>query len=179
MRRVRLGPVLILAAVAGLHLLFLRNALAQTSAPAQTPQPEVILTKLSPPVYPPLARQARISGEVRVEVSILKDGTLASAQLVSGHPILAPAALESAKQSTFECRTCVEPLTTYLMTYTFELKGDGDCCNATTRASDVSHSQGHIVVIASAQCLCDPSASLRRFRSAKCLYLWKCGKVWF
>ena len=108
--------VLILAAVAGLHLVFLRNAFAQALAPAQTPQPEVILTKLSPPVYPPLARQARIAGEVRVEVSIRKDGTLAPARLLSGHPMLAPAALESAKQSTFECRTCVEPLTTYLLT---------------------------------------------------------------
>ena len=179
MRRAHPGLVLILAAVAGLHLVFLRNAFAQALATAETPQPDVILTKLSPPVYPPLARQARISGEVRVEVSIRKDGTLASAQLVSGHPILAPAALERAKQSTFECRTCVEPLTTYLLTYTFELNDDGDCCDATTRASDVSHSQGHIVVVAPAQCICDPSASLRRFRSAKCLYLWKCGEVWF
>ena len=144
--------VLILAAVAGLHLVFLRNAFAQALAPAQTPQPEVILTKLSPPVYPPLARQARIAGEVRVEVSIRKDGTLAPARLLSGHPMLAPAALESAKQSTFECRTCVEPLTTYLLTYTFELKDDGDCCNApltcrTRRATSSSSRQRNVYAI--------------------------------
>jgi TonB family protein len=175
MRRADLGPVLILAAVAGLHLLFLRNALAQASAPAETPQPEVILTKLSPPVYPPLARQARISGEVRVEVRIRKDGTRASAQLVSGHPILAPAALESAKQSTFECRTCVEPLTTYLLTYTFELKDDGDCCNAMTRAPEVTQRQGHVTIVSAQICICDPPSTLTKVRSAKCFYLWKCG----
>src|SRR5450631_484934 len=174
MRRIHLGLVLTLAVVALSSLVFVGKVFAQPPSPTETPKPAITLSKLSSPVYPALARQARIAGEVRVEVNIRKDGTVASAQLLSGHPMLSPAALESAKQSTFECRNCVAPLTTYLLTYTFELKTDADCCNAMT-VPDVSHSQGHIVVIASAQCLCDPSVSFRRFRSAKCLYLWKCG----
>ena len=164
-----------LAVIAGLHLVFFRNAFAQASAPAQTPQPEVILTKLSPPAYPMLARQAHISGEVRVEVSIRVDGTRASPRLFSGHPMLAPAALESAKQSTFECRSCEEPLTTYLLTYSFEFKDDGDCCNAIDRTPEVTQRQGHVTIVSAPICLCDPVSTLTKVRSAKCFYLWKCG----
>jgi TonB family protein len=174
MKRVQ-GLVLILSVVAGLHLVFLRNAVAQAPVPTQTPQPEVIITKLSPPAYPQLARQAYISGEVRIQVSIRVDGTRASVQLFSGHPMLAPAALESAKQSTFECRGCEEPLTTYLLTYTFELKDDGDCCNAWAHAPVVTERQGHVTIVAPPMCICDPSSTITKVRSAKCLYLWKCG----
>jgi len=175
MRRFHSGPVLILAVIAGLHFVSPRKVFAQASTLVQTPQPEVILTKLSPPVYPMLARQAHISGEVRVQVSIRADGTRASAQLWSGHPMLAPAALESAKQSTFECRSCEEPLTTYLLTYTFEFKDDGDCCNAIDRPPEVTQRQGHVTIVSAPICLCDPASTLTKVRSAKCFYLWKCG----
>ena len=40
------------------------------------------------PVYPALARQARIQGTVRFNASILKDGTIGNLILVSGHPLL-------------------------------------------------------------------------------------------
>jgi protein TonB len=50
------------------------------------------------PIYPPLAKQARISGDVRLEAVISRDGTVASLQLISGHPLLAPAAVEAVRQ---------------------------------------------------------------------------------
>jgi TonB family protein len=50
------------------------------------------------PVYPPLAKQARIQGVVRFQIVIGKDGRVQSAQLVSGHPLLVPAATEAVKQ---------------------------------------------------------------------------------
>jgi protein TonB len=50
------------------------------------------------PRYPALARQARISGTVRLMGVIAKDGTIQQLQLVSGHPLLAPAALEAVRQ---------------------------------------------------------------------------------
>jgi protein TonB len=40
------------------------------------------------PVYPPLAAQARITGIVRFNVIINKDGTVQNLQLISGHPLL-------------------------------------------------------------------------------------------
>lgn len=50
------------------------------------------------PVYPPLARQARISGVVRLEGIIAKDGTIQRLRVISGHPLLVPAALDGVKQ---------------------------------------------------------------------------------
>ncbi len=50
------------------------------------------------PVYPPLARIARISGVVRFTAIIARDGTIQNLTFVSGHPMLAPAATEAVKQ---------------------------------------------------------------------------------
>lgn len=49
------------------------------------------------PVYPPLAKQARIQGTVRFNAIIGRDGSIADLKMVSGHPLLAPAALEAVK----------------------------------------------------------------------------------
>ena len=50
------------------------------------------------PVYPPLAKQARIQGTVKFNVVIAQDGTLKSLQVISGHPMLVQAALEAVRQ---------------------------------------------------------------------------------
>jgi len=50
------------------------------------------------PVYPPLARQARISGTVRLVAIIGRDGAIQNLQVTSGHPLLTPAAVEAVKQ---------------------------------------------------------------------------------
>ncbi len=50
------------------------------------------------PVYPPIARQARIQGSVLLQAEISKDGTIENLRLISGHPMLAPAAIEAVKQ---------------------------------------------------------------------------------
>ncbi len=50
------------------------------------------------PVYPPLAKQARISGTVRLQAIIAKDGSVVELQVLSGHPLLQQAALEAVRQ---------------------------------------------------------------------------------
>jgi periplasmic protein TonB len=50
------------------------------------------------PAYPPLAKQARIQGQVVLHAVIGKDGSIQNLTLVSGHPMLAPAAIEAVKQ---------------------------------------------------------------------------------
>lgn len=50
------------------------------------------------PVYPPLAKQARVQGVVKFQAVIGKDGTIQNLQLLSGHPLLVPAATEAVKQ---------------------------------------------------------------------------------
>ena len=50
------------------------------------------------PPYPPLARQARIQGTVVLQAVIGKDGAIQNLRVVSGHPMLAQAALDAVKQ---------------------------------------------------------------------------------
>jgi protein TonB len=49
------------------------------------------------PTYPPLAREARIQGVVVLTAIIDKDGNIQNLRLVSGHPMLAPAAIDAVK----------------------------------------------------------------------------------
>ena len=50
------------------------------------------------PVYPPLAKQARIQGEVVLEAVISREGDVTNLRVVSGHPLLVEAALTAARQ---------------------------------------------------------------------------------
>ncbi|HEU0122682.1 MAG TPA: energy transducer TonB [Bryobacteraceae bacterium] len=50
------------------------------------------------PAYPVLAKQARISGVVKLEGVIAKDGTVQNLRVLSGHPLLVGAALSAVKQ---------------------------------------------------------------------------------
>jgi protein TonB len=50
------------------------------------------------PVYPPLAIQTHTQGEVVLHAIIGRDGTIASLQAVSGHPLLAPAAVAAVRE---------------------------------------------------------------------------------
>jgi len=61
-----------------------------------------VLVKKVAPVYPPLARQARIQGIVILKVLINKSGDVFDVQLVSGHPMLSPAAMEAVKQWKYQ-----------------------------------------------------------------------------
>ncbi len=54
------------------------------------------------PVYPQLAKQARIQGVVKLHALISKEGTIENLTLISGHPLLAPAALEAVKQWMYQ-----------------------------------------------------------------------------
>jgi len=54
------------------------------------------------PLYPPLARQTRISGTVKLHAIIGKDGTVQQLVVVSGHPLLVQAALDAVKQWRYQ-----------------------------------------------------------------------------
>jgi TonB family protein len=53
------------------------------------------------PEYPAIARQAKASGNVTVEVTIDEDGNVISARSVSGHPLLQAVAVTAARQARF------------------------------------------------------------------------------
>ena len=50
------------------------------------------------PVDPPDAKAARIQGVVKLSAVIAKDGTIKSLEVISGHPLLVPSALDAVKQ---------------------------------------------------------------------------------
>ncbi len=54
------------------------------------------------PLYPPLARQTRISGTVKLHAIIGKDGSVQQLVMVSGHPLLVQAALDAVKQWRYQ-----------------------------------------------------------------------------
>ncbi len=54
------------------------------------------------PVYPPLAKQARISGTVRLHAIIAKDGSVIQLEVVGGHPLLVQSALDAVRQWRYQ-----------------------------------------------------------------------------
>jgi protein TonB len=54
------------------------------------------------PVYPPLARQARIQGRVVLHAIIDKDGRVSELQVVSGHPLLVRSALDAVQNWRYQ-----------------------------------------------------------------------------
>jgi periplasmic protein TonB len=54
------------------------------------------------PIYPPLARQTRISGTVKLHAIIGKNGAVEQLQVVSGHPLLVQSALDAVKQWRYQ-----------------------------------------------------------------------------
>ncbi len=76
---------------------------AQTAKPT-APMPvggnvmEAKILKRVMPIYPQLAKNARISGKVHLMSIIAKDGTIQKLEVIDGHPLLVGAALDAVKQ---------------------------------------------------------------------------------
>ena len=155
-------------------LIFVGSGQAQSPAGSQPTQRGVFLIKVYDPVYPQVAHIANVSGDVELMLQIRQDGTIQSVEVVSGPLMLQRVAVESARQSQFECRACSDGVTPYRLVYSFQLS-NGDCCNS-ANSPKVSESENHIWVTNSHFCFCDPGAITgRKVRSMKCLYLWKCS----
>jgi protein TonB len=79
--------------------LFPANLMAapQRERVSQAVSTGLLVSKVNP-TYPPLARQARIAGTVVLQAEISKTGDIQKLHLISGHPMLAPAAIEAVKQ---------------------------------------------------------------------------------
>lgn len=93
------------------------EALSNTSSPSSEAKPEQPdSTKISggdltnqaislpKPPYPPVAKVARATGDVVVQVTIDEQGRVVTAHAVSGHPLLQAAAVNAARQARFEPR---------------------------------------------------------------------------
>jgi protein TonB len=85
-------------------------ALNDSSGPASTPSrirvggnvAAVNLINKVQPVYPQLAKQARVQGSVHFTATIGKDGRVQDLQLIGGHPLLVQAAQDAVKQWVYK-----------------------------------------------------------------------------
>jgi protein TonB len=57
------------------------------------------------PLYPPLAKAARVSGAVVVEATVDEEGDVLSARALSGHPLLRDTAVAAARGWKFTATT--------------------------------------------------------------------------
>jgi TonB family protein len=60
------------------------------------------LVRQERPIYPPEAKQARLQGVVKLQAIINRDGSIQQLDLLSGHPVLAPAALAAVKNWVYQ-----------------------------------------------------------------------------
>jgi periplasmic protein TonB len=60
------------------------------------------IAKKGVPTYPPLTKQARISGTVQLKGVIARDGTVQNLQVISGHRLLQKAAIEAVRQWIYQ-----------------------------------------------------------------------------
>jgi TonB family protein len=58
--------------------------------------------KTVPPVYPAIAAKMRVEGTVKLDITIDPDGSVADVKVVSGHQLLASAAMEAVKKWRYE-----------------------------------------------------------------------------
>ena len=76
------------------------------------------------PMYPALAKQARVQGTVILEATIAKDGTVRDARIVSGHPLLTEAAIAAVGQWRYKPFILngepIEVITTVTVTFTLQ-----------------------------------------------------------
>jgi TonB family protein len=168
--------VLLLATIA------LGTAGGQANPPSSTET--VTLAKLVDASYPPLARQARITGVVELEVSVAPDGSADSIRVISGHPMLAKAAEEIARKSKFACPNCSQAAMHHV-SFSFELF-KGECCgnpiagvqNPSAPTEEVAEdaSGTHVTLRAMPGCICDSAMDIEKVRGWKCLFLWKCER---
>jgi len=172
----------LLALALGLCVVFWVSQTNSAAQSADRPQNGVILTRLSQPMYPPVARQAHVTGDVDLVLIIGRDGAVDSVAVVSGPPLLKEAAVTSARHSLFECRKCTDRSNKYTLVYKFEIEGECECEPREAASSpqpsqqvypQFSDAEHRVTVVAQLLCVCDPAAT--RVHGLKCLYLWRCG----
>jgi TonB family protein len=85
-----------------LLLLLAGNARGQGLPHVRTEEAEEHLVSKPSPVYPQLAEQTRISGDVLLEIAIAEDGRTSVRRVISGHPLLLQAAINAVQNWHFQ-----------------------------------------------------------------------------
>ncbi len=81
-------------------------------------QPTVVAAVAS--ILPPIARQARVESDVKVEVKIDEKGNVQSAKVISGHPLVSKASETAAKKWKFSPLGQETSVRTVQLTFSFD-----------------------------------------------------------
>jgi TonB family protein len=76
------------------------------AATAFAQEHKISVQKYEVSVYPPIARAAHISGDVKLTLDIAPDGTVTAVKVLSGHPMLVTSATDAIKKWRFHCDDC-------------------------------------------------------------------------
>jgi TonB family protein len=109
------------------------------------------------PAYPQMARIAHISGRVILEITVQPSGEFTVSKAI-GHPILVQAAKDSVQKSKLKCEGCGDEQHTFSIAYEFKIDDPSPPSPPVAKVAPVRR-QGD--------------------RSIRCLYLWRCGSIWF
>jgi TonB family protein len=112
---------------------------------------------VSYPAYPQMARIAHISGRVILEITVQPSGEFTVSRAI-GHPILVQAAKDSVQKSKVKCEGCGDKEHTFPIVYQFKM-------------DDPPPPPPPVAVV--------PPVRRQRERSMRCMYLWKCGSIWY
>ena len=85
-----------------LFLLLASNTFCQNLAHVQTEDAERHLLISHSPVYPGLAQQTRVTGDVLLEITIAANGKTSVRRVISGHPLLIPATIDAVQGWQFQ-----------------------------------------------------------------------------
>jgi TonB family protein len=85
----------------GILILALVSPALTSSAQAQEDAARKVKSRVDP-LYPELARRMHISGTVKLQVVIAKDGNVKSTKVIGGPPLLIDASVDAVKRWKFE-----------------------------------------------------------------------------
>lgn len=108
------------------RLLVLAIFLTAHAAVAQ--QRKISVQEFVAPIYPPIAKQAHIVGDVKLHFDVSPGGELQDVQVVTGHPMLAQAALDAIAKWRFHCDDCAYNETfshSFIFSFQFDESEDG------------------------------------------------------
>jgi TonB family protein len=88
--------------------------------------PVVFISSLQMPCYPPLARQAKLEGETKVNIEVDKDGHVISAEAAEGNPLLAQASIANIRTWALAAGPGQNLSLIFKTTVTFKYKLEGE-----------------------------------------------------
>jgi Gram-negative bacterial TonB protein C-terminal len=146
---------------------------AHAQNPAHADAPHLVVSKLPPPVYPPIALAAGVSGDVELSVKLSPDGAIEAVDAISGPLMLRQPALDDVKRSKFECGGCVEAVTQFRLVYRFDLAEASMFAGRDDSYPRITQTPEKVTITGQPWGACDPAVS--KVRSLKCLFHWRCG----